>query len=111
MKTACALGGRDLAEGELHAEAFGRVKSIVAQYLPGLSDAQFHIHSQHCGCDGEGHTCPSHQLGIKAAPAANTQTYVVTFSKQVPSGARFHSHYARLTLDPSGKVLKLAVSR
>lgn len=111
MKTACALGGRDLTGEEIQSEALGRVKSIVAQYLPGLSDAECHIHSQHCGCDGEGHNCPSHQLGIKVGPGDNRQTYVVTFSKQVPSGTRFHSHYARLTLDPSGKVLKLAVSR
>jgi hypothetical protein len=111
MKTACALGGPDVAEEAIQSEALGRIKSIVAQYLPGLSDAECHIHPQHCGCDGEGHTCPSHQLGIKVGPAEGTQTYVVTFSKQVPSGNRFHAHYARLTLDPSGKVLKLAVSR
>lgn len=111
MKTACALGGRDLTEDEIQSEAFGRIKSIVAQYLPGLSDAECHIHSQHCGCEGQDHTCPSHQLGIKAGPAEGRQTYVVTFSKQIPSGSRSHSHFARLTLDRSGKVLKLAVSR
>jgi hypothetical protein len=111
MKTACALGGRDVAEQEIQSEALGRIKSIVAQYLPGLSDAECHIHSQHCGCDGEGHTCPSHQLGIKVGPSDIKPTYVVTFSKQIPAGNRHHSHYARLTLDPSGKVLKLAVSR
>jgi hypothetical protein len=111
MKTACALGGRDLTEQDIQSEALGRVKSIVAQYLPGLSDAECHIHPQHCGCDGEGHICPTHQLGIKAGPVQANQTYVVTFSKQIPSGSRNHSHYARLTLDSSGKVLKLAVSR
>jgi hypothetical protein len=36
---------------------------------------------------------------------------VVSFSKQVRDGVLQHQHYARLTLDPSGKVLKLAVSR
>ena len=111
MKTACALGGQDLIEGQITSEALGRVKSIVAQYLPGLSDAECHIHTQHCGCEGNDHTCPSHQLGQKAIPADGHETYVVTFSKQVPAGARQHSQYARLTLDPSGKVLKLAVSR
>jgi hypothetical protein len=111
MKTACALGGRDLTEQEIQSEALTRVKSIVAQYLPGLSDAECHIHPQHCGCDGQGHMCPTHQLGIKVGAADDKQTYVVTFSKQIPSGSRHHSHYARLTLDPSGKVLKLAVSR
>jgi hypothetical protein len=36
---------------------------------------------------------------------------VITLSKTVPEGGRRHAHFARLTLDPGGKVLKLAISR
>jgi hypothetical protein len=36
---------------------------------------------------------------------------VITLSKKIPDGKRQHPHFARLTLDPEGKVMKLAVSR
>jgi hypothetical protein len=48
---------------------------------------------------------------LKSAPAEAAQTMVVTLSKKVPVGQRLHVHIARLTLDSTGKVLKLAVSR
>jgi hypothetical protein len=38
-------------------------------------------------------------------------TTVVTLSKSISEGDRRHARYARLTLDATGKVLKLAVSR
>jgi tetratricopeptide (TPR) repeat protein len=112
MRTVCALGDADCLEKSLDAAEIERVKSIVAQYLPGMADAQCRIHPQrYFDCDGEGHLCPSHQLDEKRLSAVEKNTLVVTFSKHVKDGDRQHPHYARLTLDPSGKVLKLAVSR
>jgi hypothetical protein len=111
MKMACALGTPDIPVADLQPETFERVKTIVTQYLPGLADAPTRIHAQNCGCEGRDHVCPCSQLGIKAAPAEGQQTMVVTLSKHVPDGRRTHVHYARLTLDSTGKVLKLAVSR
>ncbi|MFP3854552.1 MAG: C25 family cysteine peptidase [Anaerolineales bacterium] len=111
MKTACAKGGPALAYEELDETAQARLKSIVSQYLPGMQGATCTIHAQHHGCDAEDHTCPSHQLGMKGLPQTGQQPMVVTLSKTISSGERQHPHYARLTLDPEGKVLKLAVSR
>jgi hypothetical protein len=111
IKTACALGTCGNAEVEIDSETYTRIKSIVSQYLPGMSDASCRIHPQHCGCDGVGHVCPTHQLGIKAAGAADNGNLVVTFAKTIPDDKLRHNHYARLTLDRSGKILKLAVSR
>jgi tetratricopeptide (TPR) repeat protein len=111
MKVACALGAANIPVDELQPETFERVKTIVSQYLPGLADAKAQVHSQHCGCDGSDHLCPCSQLGMKAAPGEGQQTVVVTLSKHVPDGGRQHVHFARLTLDSTGKVLKLAVSR
>jgi hypothetical protein len=111
MKVACALGAANTPAAELEPETFARVKTIVSQYLPGLEDAAAKVHAQHCGCDGKDHQCPCSQLGMKAAPAEASQTVVVTLSKQIPDGGRKHVHFARLTLDSTGKVLKLAVSR
>ena len=116
MKTACALGGPKLAGEDLDPATYDRVKSIVAQYLPGMGDASYRVHSQRCGCDGEDHTCPTHQLGIKALGSQGPDTMVVTLAKEIMSsskntGALRHARFARLTLDSSGRVLKLAVSR
>jgi len=41
----------------------------------------------------------------------SNETMVVTLSKRVKDGSVFHPHFARMTLDQGGKVIKLAVSR
>jgi len=87
------------------------VRSIVSHYLPGMSDARAAVHRQHCGCSGESHCCPTSQIGSKQMRHAEPGTTVVTLSKSVAEGSHRHAKYARLTLDPAGKVLKLAVSR
>ena len=112
MKVACARGGPDVAENTLEPGSFERIKGIAAQYLPGMSDAVCRIHPQSCSCNGDDHVCVSRQVGLKspAGPTAS-QTLIVTFSKAIPDGLRSHPRYARLTIDRSGKVLKLAVSR
>jgi len=111
MKVACALGTPQMGMADLEPETHARIKSIVAQYLPGLADGAAQVHAQHCGCDGRGHLCPCSQLGMKGAPGDAQQAMVVTLSKQTPVGQTRHVHFARLTLDSTGKVLKLAVSR
>lgn len=111
MKTTCALGGPKRTPEELGTEAQARLKSIVSQYLPGMQGATCTIHDQHHGCDADDHTCPSHQVGMKGLPQSGPQPMVVTLSKTIDAGDRRHPHYARLTLDQEGKVLKLAVSR
>ncbi len=110
MKTACALGGPDLLNEDSCASTTDRVHSIVAQYLPTMVDADCSLHSQHRGCDDhEDHCCPSQQIGMKTV--GENEAVVVTLSKQVSDGSRLHPHFARMTLDEGGKVIKLAVSR
>lgn len=109
MKTACALGGPDLLSEESYSPIADRVHSIVAQYLPTMADADSSLRSQHRGCDHEDHCCPSQQIGMKTV--GENETLVVTLSKQVSDGSKLHPHFARMTLDESGKVIKLAVSR
>jgi hypothetical protein len=97
--------------GELDPPTLKKVKTILSDYLPGMSDAHGCVHMQQCECSGSDHACPTHQLGMKGIPGTENETMVVTFSKQVQDGDRAHPHFARLTLDQQGKVLKLAVSR
>ena len=111
MKTACALGGPVLDPDDLEPIMLSKVRSIVSSYLPGMSDAVCRIHPQRHACNGTDHMCPTHQLNMNKAPLRVQSTLVVTLSKQVLDGQRHHPHFARLTLDENGKILKLAVSR
>jgi hypothetical protein len=89
-----------------------RVKSIVSQYLPGMADANCRMYrQQYYGCDGEGHICPTHTQSMQKIARLSKNTTVVTFTKHVEAANRRHPHFARITLDQAGKVLKLAVSR
>jgi hypothetical protein len=110
-RTSAAARGDDL---EVTPEMVAQVKGIVAQYLPGtFADAALRITHTHATCHGGDHQCPTAQLGKlgKNKPGATPHTTVVTLSKTFRVQARAHAHYARVTLDPQGNVVKLAVSR
>lgn len=113
VKTACALGGPNLAGAEASQIPLDRVKSIMANYLPGMDDANFSIHMQTCGCLGTDHDCPTAQLGMKVSNSGREpgDLMLISFSKHINSGNRQHPRFARMTLNSSGQVVKLAVSR
>jgi tetratricopeptide (TPR) repeat protein len=110
MKTMCARGGSEIATEDLEPAMLSKVRSIVSDYLPGMSDAICRVRPQSYGCEDTDHTCPTQELKLNKN-AHGDSTVVVTFSKHIPEGSRRHPHYARLTMDKQGKVLKLAVSR
>lgn len=112
LNTACALGATGTSEAMPQGINVEAARSIVARYLPGMSDSICRINPQHQVCEGDGHQCPTHQLGAKASQSAGPlNTVVVTFERHVEEGPRRHAHFARLTVDSGGKMLKLAVSR
>lgn len=98
-----ALDNRPQSEGwqdGVDKETLAQVKSIVAQYLPGMGSAEVRVWqpkkaTQAKGSDGGG---ISHRK-------------VVSIAKTHHIRSRDHHQIARLTLDENGKVLKLAVSR
>ncbi len=111
INTAYAIGGPLLSQEDLDPAMLSTVKSIVSRYLPGMVDADLRIRRQQHTWHGDDHACPTNQVGIKSGRQIAGQRMVVTLAKSIPEGARQHTHYARLTLDDTGKVLKLAVSR
>ena len=88
-----------------------RIEHIVAQYLPGMQQAVCTIHNQHVQCRGEDHVCPSQHFDQKSVKQSPSGSMVITLSKHIADGHLRHPHFARLTLDSEGKVMKLAVSR
>ena len=103
----------DKADDEAVApEMEAHIKSVVAQYLPGMSDAQWRVAHPHVAC---AHDCPTARFakvsGAKSPVSHNHPTTVVTLSKILQAGSRSHPHFARLTLDDAGRLVKMAVSR
>jgi hypothetical protein len=74
------------------------VKSIVTQYLPGMQDATLRLTQAYT------------EQTSSATPHLAGQ-HVVALSKNIIQANRTHAQYARLTMDASGKLLKLTVSR
>jgi hypothetical protein len=141
VKTVCDRSGcpeksERKAAPPLPQETMAYVKTIVAQYLPGMEGAHLTFCHEQAGCRGEGHSCPTARFGAKGQPDDSPKRKVVVLSKEVaetlvrpdyPAGhthagtsssvpdqagsVRIHHHYARLTLDEEGQLVKLAVSR
>jgi len=92
------------------------VKHVVKRYLPGMEDAEMILSTEKEETrlkDLPGHAS---QLEGKQIHTENiTQRQIVTLSKklEIPqNGSKTtHRHYARVTFDKSGKMVKLAVSR
>ena len=100
--------GHDMPMQDLPAETLATVKSVVAEYLPGMQESKATYSHEHLEC--QGHNCNLPHAHRKALGLAPTRS-LVTLSKKVPSGDFIHPQYARITMDSKGKVVKLAVSR
>jgi hypothetical protein len=92
-------------------ETMAKIKQAVEPYLPGLNSAQMHYSRIHMECNGKNHTCPTSEIHLMEKPKARSGKMVVSISKSVNSDNHIHAHYARVTLDGKGKMVKLAVSR
>jgi hypothetical protein len=86
-----------------------QMKELVAPYLPGLEDIHVVISSQY-----DPQAAPVDEQVLEADSKVKKTAdghVVITFSKSVRTTTRIHRHYARATVSPEGKLVKLAVSR
>jgi hypothetical protein len=98
------------------ADVLTSVRDVVSHYLPGMSDADVSVAYTRPGCNGKGHNCPTSQfqkdhVQCKRPDLEKDNLRLVTLSKIVPRIEGIHTHYARITLDEHGELLKLVVSR
>ena len=93
-------------------DVVSEIKQFVEVYLPGLDQAQFSF-SQEYQIDSDylNHKGIGWEGGSAAYAKGQAGRTVVTISKQVQGNKKIHHHYARVTLDKSGKMVKLALSR
>jgi hypothetical protein len=96
---------RAVSEQELN-----EVRQIVASYLPDLDNADILVKKQRFLQAADSRTALNHlekkEIGVDAL-----KHVVVTITKKVQTNTHMHHHYARATLDPQGKLVKLAISR
>jgi hypothetical protein len=120
VKTVCDRIHEDQAAEPVPAEIVAYVKGIVEQYLPGMQDASITMSLEHLDCESSHPNKPSSATVAHSTAGQRIQLppqpfqlarKVITLSKDVPRSAHVHHHYARLTLDAQGKLVKLVVSR
>jgi hypothetical protein len=108
---------------KLNQETLRQVKKVVERYLPGMKNARFSLRNEKVVCHQKCHLCAMKEtLKTKGNPEgidpvdivkqkARQSRRVVILSKQKETKSQKHFHYARLTLDEKGRVVKLVVSR
>jgi hypothetical protein len=116
VATVCERTCEGEAGSSVSLETISHLKSIVAQYLPGMNDAKVSIFHEHqkcsnlCGkCGSDQQCCLSHATSKNQAPV-KSQRRIVTLSKNFEQAQHTHKQYARLTLDERGKIVKIVVS-
>ena len=96
-------------------ETISHLKSVVAQYLPGMSDADVRFSQERQTCANfcnhypQGKQCV-HQKSSDDHTHYKSQRRVVTLSKNYEQAQQIHRQYARLTLDDTGNIVKMVVS-
>ncbi len=120
LKTVCDLAHEEDAHRQVPQDIQEYVKSVVERYLPGMSGSELTLSYEHVDCEA---SHPKYSANLSAQSNSHAvdhltghQPYplarkVVTLSKGIPNATHMHHHYARLTLDAQGKLVKLAVSR
>lgn len=111
LNTVCDRAIEDGNSVEISPSELDRVKQIVVQYLPGMTDAELSCVSERAVCHAEGHVCPTSQFQSKSGAEDMATRKVITLSKQIKKAQLLHNQFARITFDESGKLVKLVVSR
>jgi hypothetical protein len=108
IKTISDFDIEDLGEPKISPEAVKEVKQMVETYLPGLDEAKVAIRQQlFMGIEGN----LNNKAGMKEKNAGANGRMVVTISKHIEQSQYIHHHYARVTLNHRGKIVKLALSK
>ena len=116
VPTVCEKSCEGEAGSSVSLETISHLKTIVAQYLPGMNDATISLTHEHPACSNlctncsSGKKCPFARANSKTQGSLKPQRRVVTLSKNFERAQRVHKQYARLTLDERGKIIKMVVS-
>jgi hypothetical protein len=111
VRIICDRCDQPVDKGAIPVGLQSNIEHVVAQYLPGMKNADIHYSVERSRCDQNDHSCPTNQLKVKASPTSMPQRTLVTLSKSIEYENGYFTHYARLKLNKEGKLVKLVVSR
>jgi hypothetical protein len=80
------------------------LKRALSQYLPGMGEAPLRYYQAHAERPGSGAANPHGSAGTRQA------AWVVSLARTFSTHGAPHTQYARISLDASGRLLKLVVS-
>ena len=98
-----------VAADEMPSEILGQIKSVIKNYLPGLDDATVAINPQLSNFTLDPDKVEEHRSHYDLVKSS--QRYVVTLKKQYEYKSKSHNHFARMTFDQKGDMIKLSMSR
>lgn len=109
LNPACSKGAQVSTELPGGAATLSDVKQLVARYLPGAGSFDVRVNRAQVGCNCGSADCLAGRHGTKSA--FNPERTVYTVRNTVQLSQYTQRQYARVTVDKSGKITKLAVSR
>lgn len=86
-------------------------RQAVSPYLPGMDRAEVSVSLQQFLVEGKNHRGGEAAQNRKASQKQTADRTVVIFRRQVRMGEHDHIHYARVTMNRDGKLMKMAISR
>ncbi len=92
-------------------EAIAQAKELLADYLPGLSNAELSMFTNEQSKTDMARSFGKVDMGKTVQPARTMNRNIVVFSKQMTMNNHNTVQYARLTIDNAGKLVKMSVSR
>lgn len=98
-----------VAADEMPTEILGKIRTVIKNYLPGLDDATVAINPQLSNFTLDPDKIEEHRRQFDLLKAS--QRYVVTLKKQYEYKSMSHKHFARMTFDQNGEMIKISTSR
>ncbi len=98
-----------VAANEMPDEILEKVRKVISSYLPGLDDATVSLNPQLTNFKLDPAMVQAHRE--KFDYVSQSQRYVVTLKKSYEYRQHNHNHFARVTFNQKGEMLKLSTSR
>ncbi len=98
-----------VAANEMPDEILEKVRKVISSYLPGLDDATVSLNPQLTNFKLDPAMVQAHRQ--KFDYVSQSQRYVVTLKKSYEYRQHHHNHFARVTFNQKGEMLKLSTSR
>ncbi len=98
----------DFGTDEIPVDLLVYVKKVVSRYLPGMADAKYLYRIEEIRASNNH---KNFEQSSRKPSLAETKFQRITLTKQLTRANHVHNQVAHLTFTPTGKLIKLAISR